>query len=184
MTIERSSAPSGGPLPRGIQHIGVTVPDLDAATRFLADGLGAKVAYDGLSPEDEPRSGPEVERQLGLPAGAEIRRQRMLVIGEGPGLEMFEVSGEQRPASGLSDLGLNHISLYCDDIDGSLARLVAAGGEALSEVHGNSRHEDTPGNGSVYVRAPWGMLIELQTIPGGHTYPADAEAEVWMPRPR
>lgn len=119
MTIERSSAPSGGPLPRGNQHIGVTVPGLDAATRFLADGLGVKVAYDGLSPEDEPRSGPEVERQFGLRAGAEIRR-----------------------------------------------------------------HEDTPGNGSVYVRAPWGMLIELQTIPGGHTYPADAEAEVWMPRPR
>lgn len=32
------------PLPRGIQHIGVTVPDLEAATRFFVEGLGAKVA--------------------------------------------------------------------------------------------------------------------------------------------
>ncbi|UYG16409.1 VOC family protein [Brachybacterium huguangmaarense] len=142
------------------------------------------MAYDGLTPDDEPRSGPEVERQLGLPRGAAIHRQRMFVIGEGPGLEVFEISGEQRPASGLADLGLNHISLYCDDIEGSLARLVAAGGRALSEVHGNSRHEDTEGNGSVYVEAPWGMLIELQTIPGGHYYPADSESEVWMPSPR
>ncbi|GAB2544055.1 VOC family protein [Brachybacterium huguangmaarense] len=171
-------------LPRGIQHIGVTVPDLEEATRFLTEGLGAQVAYDGLTPDDEPRSGPEVERQLGLPRGAAIHRQRMFVIGEGPGLEVFEISGEQRPASGLADLGLNHISLYCDDIEGSLARLVAAGGRALSEVHGNSRHEDTEGNGSVYVEAPWGMLIELQTIPGGHYYPADSESEVWMPSPR
>ena len=45
------------PLPRGIQHIGVTVPDLDAATEFLIQGLGAKVAYDGLTPDDEPRQG-------------------------------------------------------------------------------------------------------------------------------
>lgn len=172
------------PLPRGIQHIGVTVPDLDEATRFLAEGLGAQVAYDGLTPEDEPREGAEVEQQLGLPRGAAIHRQRMLVIGEGPGLEVFEISGEQRAAAGLADLGLNHISCYVDDIQGSLERLVAAGGTALSDVHGNSRHEDTPGNGSVYVKAPWGMLIELQTIPQGHYYPEDSEAEVWMPRPR
>ncbi len=175
---------SDAPLPRGIQHIGVTVPDLDAATRFFAEGLGAEIAYDGLTTDDEPRRGPEVERQLGLPPGAAIHRQRMFVIGQGPGLEVFEISGQQRPASGLADLGLNHIALYCDDIEGSLDRLVAAGGEALSEVHGNSRHEDSPGNGSVYVKAPWGMLIELQTIPNGHYYGPDSQAQVWMPQPR
>ncbi|MDO4916075.1 MAG: VOC family protein [Rothia sp. (in: high G+C Gram-positive bacteria)] len=175
---------SSAPLPRAIQHIGVTVPDIDAATRFLVDGLGAKVAYDGLNNDDEPRQGAEVEQQLGLPEGAAIHRQRFIVIGDGPGLELFEISGKQREASGLADFGLNHISFYCDDIHGSLERLVAAGGEALSEVHGNSRYEDSEGNGSVYVKAPWGMLIELQTIPNGHYYPEDAEAKVWMPKKR
>ncbi|WP_066912180.1 VOC family protein [Millisia brevis] len=171
------------PRPRGIQHIGVTVPDLDAATQFLVDGLGAKIAYDGLTLDDEPREGPEVERQLGLPPGARIRRQRMVVIGEGPGLEIFQIEGDQRPAAGLADIGLNHISFYVDDIEGMRRRLIDAGGTALSDVHGNSRFEDTPGNGSVYVRAPWGMLIELQTIPNGHYYPADSQAKVWMPDP-
>lgn len=171
-------------LPRGIQHIGVTVPDLDEATRFFVEGLGAQVAYDGLTTQDEPCEGAEVERQLGLPRGAAIHKQRMFVIGEGPGLEVFEISGEQRPASGLADLGLNHISLYCDDIQGCLDRLVAAGGRPLSEVHENSRYEDTEGNGSVYVKSPWGMLVELQTIPNGHYYPQDSQAEVWMPSPR
>lgn len=70
---------------RAIQHIGVTVPDLDAATQFFKDGLGAKVAYDGLTKDDEPRQGTDVERQLGLPSGAAIHKQRFLVIGAGPG---------------------------------------------------------------------------------------------------
>lgn len=171
-------------LPRGIQHVGMTVPDLDAATRFLIEGLGAEIAYDGLSADDPPRGGAQTERQLGLPRGALIHRQRFFVIGEGPGLEVFEISGEQRPAVGLADFGLNHIAFYVDDIDASLQRLVAAGGTALSEVHGNSRYEDTPGNGSVYVRAPWGTLFELQTIPEGHYYPRDSQADVWMPERR
>lgn len=169
------------PLPRGINHIGITVPDLDAATTFLKEGLGAKVAYDGLTADDEPRCGAEVEQQLGLPNGAAIRRQRMIVAGVGPSLEVFEIDGPHRPAASLVDYGLNHLAFYVDDIEGSLKRLVAAGGQALSDVHANSRYEDTPGNGSVYVLAPWGTIIELQTIPNGHYYSADSEAEVWTP---
>lgn len=169
------------PLPRGINHIGITVPDLEEATRFLKDGLGAKVAYDGLTSQEEPRCGAETERQLGLPSGAKIRKQRMIVAGTGPSLEVFEIQAPHAPAAGLADYGLNHLAFYVDDIQGSLDRLVAAGGQALSEVHGNSRYEDTPGNGSVYVLAPWGTIIELQTIPGGHYYPEDSEAEVWTP---
>lgn len=171
------------PLPRGINHIGITVPDLDAATTFLKEGLGAKVAYDGLTTDDEPRCGAETEQQLGLPSGAKIRRQRMIVAGTGASLEMFEIDGPHQPAAGLVDYGLNHLSFYVDDIQGSLERLVAAGGQALSAVHGNSRYEDSPGNGSVYVKAPWGTLIELQTIPNGHYYPQSSEAHVWTPPP-
>lgn len=174
-----------GPLPRGINHIGLTVPDIDAASRFLAQGLGAAWCYDGLTRDDPPRQGELVERQLGLPSGARIVRQRLMRIGEGPNIEMFEIEVDD-PAEPLrlSDRGWNHISLYCDDIEGARRRLIAAGGEALSDVHGNSRHEDTPGNGSVYIRPPWGGLIELQAIPAGNWYPDDSEAPAWLPTTR
>lgn len=173
-----------GALPRGINHIGMTVPDLDQASAFLKQALGARWAYDGLTRDDPPREGPEVERQLGLPKGARIIRQRMLRIGNGPGLEIFEIeSPTHQPAAGLHDYGLNHIAVYVDDMQGSVRRMAAAGGRLLSEVHGNSRHEDTPGNGSVYAITPWGGLIELQTIPGGFYYPDDSETEVWLPTP-
>lgn len=74
--------------------------------------------------------------------------------------------------------------MYCDDIGSALTRIVAAGGVALSEVHGNSRYEDNAGNGSVYVRPPWGGLIELQSIPSGNYYPPDSEAKAWLPAPQ
>lgn len=171
-----------GLLPRGINHIGLTVEDLDKASEFLAKGVGAKWCYDGLTRDDAPRQGPEVERQLGLSEGSRIVRQRLMRIGNGPNIEIFEIEciDPARPLE-LEDRGWNHISIYCDDIDGSLKRLIAAGAEPLSSVHGNSRHEDTEGNGSVYVRPPWGGLIELQSIPNGYYYPDSSEAKTWLP---
>ncbi len=188
IAIDRSdaaAAASADPsLPRGVNHIGVTVPDIEAATVFLREAFGARVAYDGLTPDDEPRGGAEVERQLGLPAGAQIVAQRMLQIGTGPGFEVFEVHTPQRQgATGLADLGWGHVALLVDDIDAVTGRAVAAGAHALSEPHPNCRHEDTPGNASVYLRAPWGSIIELQTLPGGHWYGTGSEVELWTPPP-
>lgn len=169
---------------RGINHIGLTVPDLQQATEFLQKALDARFVYDGLTDNDPPRKGAETERQLGLTEGSMIIKQRLLRIGNGPNLELFEiVSQEQQQPVRLQDIGWNHISLYVDDIHFALERVKAAGGQVLSEIHGNSRHEDTEGNASVYFRAPWGSLIELQSIPNGYYYPDDSEAETWIPEP-
>lgn len=174
-----------GTLPRGINHVGLTVPDLDEAARFLEAAFDARFSYESLGAQDEPRGGPETEHQLGLPAGAQVVRQRMVQIGTGPGLEMFEVrpgdQHEARPAAGLADLGLQHVSVFVDDVAAALERAVRAGGQALSQPHGNSPHEDTEGNASVYVRAPWGTLVELQALPAGHWYDDEAEARAWVP---
>lgn len=37
---------------RGIDHIGITVPDMEEATEFLHNAFGAKVAYDSKKPEE------------------------------------------------------------------------------------------------------------------------------------
>ena len=108
----------------------------------------------------------------------------MIRIGNGPNLEVFEISGQQSAEAGLTDLGLNYMCFYCDDIDSAPARLVAAGGQALSEVHENSRYADSEGEGSVHVKAPWGMLVELQSIPAGHHYLEGCTTRVSMPDPR
>jgi len=167
---------------RGMNHIGLTVPDIDEATEFFKGGLDAKVAYDSQTPEDPPRGGSEVERFLGIPEGTKITRKRMIVIGNGPNIEMFQLenASPDRPP-GLGDHGYNHLSFYTDDIDEAYEKMKAAGGVPLSEIHQNTRYEDTEGNGTVYFRTPWGSLIELQTLPNGYYYPKDSESEVFVP---
>ncbi|MDN6672504.1 MAG: VOC family protein, partial [Staphylococcus equorum] len=48
--------------------------------------------------------------------------------------------------------------------------------------HSNTKYEDTANNKTVYIRTPWGSLIELQTIPEGYYYPDDSETEVFIPK--
>lgn len=171
-------------LTRGINHVGLTVPDLQQATEFLQKALDARFVYNGLTDNDPPRKGADTERQLGLSSGSMVIKQRLLRIGNGPNLELFEiVSREQEQPVKLQDIGWNHISLYVDDIDYAVERVKAAGGRFLSEIHENSRHEDTEDNASVYFQAPWGSLIELQSIPNGYYYPDDSEADTWIPEP-
>lgn len=167
---------------KGINHIGLTVLDIEEATRFLKEAFGAKIAYDALTYKDEPREGAEVERMLGLSKGARIVRQRMIVIGNGPNIEMFEVeSNNQKGPLKLEDLGFNHISLMVDGIEGVLEDARRVGAEPLSETHGNSTYEDSKGSKSVYLKAPFNALIELQSIPNGYYYPDDSEAKVFIP---
>ncbi|PAX84883.1 glyoxalase, partial [Streptomyces albidoflavus] len=74
---------------RGIDHIGLTVPDLEGATRFLADALGAEVLYDTLPAHRGPVGGPETEQRLGVPPGTRQLAIRMLALPDGPGIELF-----------------------------------------------------------------------------------------------
>lgn len=75
---------------RGMNHIGMTVPDIESATDFLKKGLGAKISYDSQTLEDRPRGGPLVEKLLGIPEDSYIVKNRMLTIGNGPNIELFQ----------------------------------------------------------------------------------------------
>ena len=114
---------------RGINHVGLTVPDLQQATEFFQKALDARFVYNGLTENDPPREGADTERQLGLTEGSMIIKQRLLRIGNGPNLELFEiVSKDQKTPARLQDIGWNHISFYVDDIHSAVERVRLAGG--------------------------------------------------------
>lgn len=167
---------------RGIDHVGVTVPDIAAATTFLQDAFGARALYDVQSADAPPMAGEETERQLGLPKGARIVHMRLVRIGASANIELFEVEGvDQASPAGIADPGLQHLAIYADDIAAACLRFTEAGGVLLSDAHPLANAEDGPNNRGVYGRAPWGMLIELIHTPDGVKYPADCVLPRWKP---
>lgn len=169
---------------RGIDHIGITVPDMAQATLFLQQAFGAQLAYDHIMPDDPPQEGPEAELKLGLRSGAKVIHIRMLSLGESASIELFQYTNTaQSEPVRASDYGLQHMALYVDDMQEAARHFKEAGGVLLTEPGALSGHiEGGEGSQFVYGRAPWGMLIELISYPAGIQYPNHSEAKRWTPR--
>ncbi len=169
---------------RGIDHVGITVPDIDAAADFLSAAFGAVALYDVQPAGAEPMQGPDVEHQLGLPQGARIEHMRLMRIGSSASLEMFRIANaDQRSPADLVDYGLQHIAIYVDDMAAAAQRFRDAGGTLLSAPHPLGGVEDGENNSGVYGRAPWGMLIELISTPDGIDYSTQCVLPRWKPAP-
>ena len=180
VAADRTAAPAV----RGIDHAGLTVPDIEAATRFLSDAFGAVTLYDVLPADGPDMSGDGPEAELGISPGTRIVHMRLVRIGDGPSLELFRMEEcDQADPARLQDWGLTHIGLYVDDIDAACSAFERAGGTLLDGPHPLANNEDRDGNAGIYGRAPWGTLIELLTYPGGIAYPADGQAIRWTPHP-
>ena len=131
---------------------------------------------------DEPFGGPEVEKALGIPAGAVIEAIRMLRLGNGPNIELFTYTGvPQRDPVVPSDFGLQHFCVYVDDIDAAAAQFEKAGGTLLSSPLDLPGGDAGPGNRFLYARTPWGSTIELVTCPSPQAYEATTELRRWRP---
>ena len=166
---------------RGIDHIGLTVPDLEAATRFLVDGLQATVLYDTYRADQPPRDSKQIHDRLGIPNTMAQRAIRMIGLPNGPGIELFQYRGpDQRAAVVPSDIGWQHIGLYVDDLDSALARVEAAGARRNADPQDLAGPEAGAGNRFVYVRTPWGSTIELISYPTPQPYLADAPRPKWQ----
>lgn len=168
--------------PRGIDHVGLTVRDVNAAADFLERAVDARPIYDVLPEGDKPMAGRETEIELGLPSGAEIVHMRLMRIGNGPTLELFQFRDtQQQHAAALDDFGWTHVALYVDDIQKAAARFEAEGGHLLSPPHSLAGIEAGAKNYGVYGRAPWGGLIELIAYPSGIRYP-NPQITRWTPQ--
>ena len=65
---------------RGINHIGLTVPDIEEATEFFKKGLDGKIAYDSQRKDEEPRGGKHVEHILGTVSYTHLTLPTILLV--------------------------------------------------------------------------------------------------------
>jgi catechol 2,3-dioxygenase-like lactoylglutathione lyase family enzyme len=163
----------------GADHVGITVPDIEAATRFFVDVIGCKVVFDVgpfMAADDW------MQRHLGVEPRSKIKKLRMLKCANGPAIELFEYEAADQKPSGprSSDVGGHHLGFYVKDLNAAVAHLRTHGVKVLGEP---TLMTEGPSAGLhwVYFTAPWGMTMELVSYPQGMAYEAGAEEILWTP---
>jgi catechol 2,3-dioxygenase-like lactoylglutathione lyase family enzyme len=135
-----------------MEHVGIVVDDLAAATEFFAE-LGLERQGQGSV------EGDWVDRIVGL-EGVQVDFAIMQTPDGNGKLELVKFhspshQGDNRHAP-ANVPGLRHVLFAVDDIDDTVARLQAHGGELVGEV---VRYEDM--YRLCYLRGPAGIIIEL-----------------------
>jgi catechol 2,3-dioxygenase-like lactoylglutathione lyase family enzyme len=151
----------GGPQPSALlgplDHVGLSVPDLEEAVRFFVGHIGAEELF-RLGRPASPSRGAE---RLGAPVEAQFALA-MLQVGRGR-LELVQwwPPGDDGTWPSPSQAGAPHVALEVRDVAVALESLrhvegVAVMGEPVHFPQGQS-----PGLVNAFVKAPWGLLIEL-----------------------
>jgi catechol 2,3-dioxygenase-like lactoylglutathione lyase family enzyme len=135
-----------------MDHVGIVVDDLAAATEFFVE-LGLALQGEGSV------EGRWVDRIVGLEG---VRADlAMMQTPDGNGrLELVKFhspanEGDNRDAP-ANTRGIRHIAFAVEDIDAVVARLRARGAELVGELE---RYQDS--YRLCYVRGPEGIIVEL-----------------------
>jgi catechol 2,3-dioxygenase-like lactoylglutathione lyase family enzyme len=164
----------------GLQHIGFTVPDMDEAERFFTEHFGAVTCFSTGRVESDDDV---MIRRLGVPGPCRMEDIRVLRIGQGTNLEIFQYSGDPAPDEPLkrnSQPGGFHLAFEVDDCEATAARLRAGGVEVLD---GPNRVESGPMEGLTwcYLKAPWGLFLEIVSLSEPLAYERESGPKQWSP---
>lgn len=161
----------------GVEHVGLVVPDLEAATRFFQHVLGAETLYD-VGPFEAREDW--MAGHLAGKSGAHIHRMRMVRLGRGPVVEMIELSHDDGSPDAVAPPAGWHLAFYVEDMDAAVAALKAHGCQILSGPV-EMTQGPTKGLTWLYFSSPWGQQLELVSYPQGIAA-YEGKADVWRPR--
>lgn len=163
----------------GLQHIGLTVPNMDEAVNFFEKIFGAitLLSTGPLEVDDE-----YMVAKLGAPAHTRIKDIKILRCGVGTNLELFEYVGDSvTPIKRNSEIGGFHLAFQVADIYAAAQRLREYGIEVMD---GPTFVDSGPLKGLdwVYFKTPWGQFMELVSMSHGPlAYEATSPIKAWSP---
>lgn len=141
----------------GLAHTGVCVPDCEAAVAFYRDVLGLRV----LSPP-YVMAGNAIRNDMGELVSDPTMKAAIVGFADGSDrvlevIEYLNVDGaDARSTAALTDHGLSHVALICEDIEATRAELEGKGVEFLvSGIADVARVRTT------WFADPWGVVFIL-----------------------
>ncbi|GGB56482.1 MULTISPECIES: lactoylglutathione lyase family protein [Henriciella] len=151
--------------PRTFSHIGLSVPDLDAAVQFYSDVLGLYLIMPPTEvTEDDSAVGIMCTDVFG--AGWERLRIAHMSTADRIGIEIFEFPSNYAPEDNLDYRrhGTFHFCIQDPDVEGMVEKIVRAGGKQRMPIR-----EYFPGKKPYrmcYVEDPFGIVFEVYS----HSY--------------
>jgi catechol 2,3-dioxygenase-like lactoylglutathione lyase family enzyme len=165
----------------GVDHVGITVPDIAIAAAWLEQKLGF-VNPLTFGPFADP-VGDFMTELVDVNPRAVVRQIRMLRGGNGPSIELFQYTSpdQDRSFRRNSDWGAHHVALYVRSIDKGVEYLQTQAG---SKLDGPLTLTTGPAAGQSinYFNTPFGTNVELISYPHGMAYQATAPIRLWDPR--
>lgn len=153
-----------------ITHVGVTVPDINAAIEWYVDVFGMRLLN---GPEDRESTGDSEADGMTAAFGSEFRRGKMahLTSANSVALELFEFNEPEtaKPDDNFRwrETGFHHICVVDPDVGGLCARIVERGGRMRTDIR--QIFEGDPYLW-VYCEDPWGNVIEVYSHSHEHAY--------------
>ena len=147
----------------GIDHVGLTVPDLAQAVAWFEDILGAQAPL-----TFGPFEGSFLEGALDVVPGTKIDAITMLRVGRSANIELFqyESPGQRHNLPKNSDWSGNHIAFYVTDMAAAVAYMDS---RRVERLFGPFTLTGGPAAGQTinYFKTPWGSYIEFISYPQG-----------------
>jgi len=153
-----------------LDHVGFTVPDLDAAHAWLVDVLGCEYMY-SLGPFEAADDW--MRDHLNVDPRTVMRQLRFFRCGGQAVFEVFQYDATDRRTEvpRNSDVGGHHVALYVEDLDVAVDYLRSQGVTVLGEP--TTSRGASEGQRWIYFLAPWGMQFELVSYPQGKAFDHD-----------
>lgn len=165
----------------GVDHIGITVPDVDEAARWFEEVLGFTNPLT-WGPFGDP-TGTLMHELLDVNRHAIIEKVRMVRGGAGANVELFQwrAPDQDRAFPKNSDYGGHHIAFYVRDIDRAVKYMES---RKVDKLLGPFAITTGPAAGQTinYFHPPFGTFIELMSYPEGMAYQTTAPVPLWNPQ--
>lgn len=159
--------------PRTFSHIGISVPDLEAAVKFYSEVLGWYVI---MAPTKIEEDDSDIGQMCTDVFGEEWKSFRIahLSTGDRVGVELFEFPNNERPDNNLEywKTGTFHFCVQDPDVEGLVEKIIAHGGKQRMPIRyyypGEKPYR------MVYVEDPFGNVFEIYSHSYELTYSAGA----------
>jgi glyoxylase I family protein len=168
------NTPASSSLIGRIDHLGLTVPDIDAAIEFYSTAIGGQLAF-RLGPFDsrELSQGDEDWTAAHVRVPDALYDVAMMSFAGGPSIEFLQYKrpqGRTEPPRN-NDAGGVHIAFEVSDLDAAIERVVQHGGVAQAGPIVVPAGSDENGSWAAfsvnYITDPWGNQLELVFYPDG-----------------